>query len=78
VTGSAASFAAAASLTLDDGAVGGETGDVDRSTGLRAHLLHDVASGRLAILQVSLRLLLDVVDKVVNHRHGDANGQNGD
>jgi hypothetical protein len=78
VTGFAASFAAATSLTLGDGAVGGESGDVDWSARLRAHLLHDVAGGRLAVLQVALRLLLDVVNKVVNHRHRNANRQDGD
>lgn len=77
MTRSAASFASA-SLTLDDGAVRGEASNVDWSASLGAHLLHDVTSGRLAILQIALGLLLHVVNKVVNHRHGDADGEDGD
>jgi hypothetical protein len=70
VSGAAATVASG--LTLDDGAVGG---DFHGLAGLGAHLLHDVTGRRLAVLQVALGLLLNVVNKVVNHGHGDADGE---
>jgi hypothetical protein len=67
MSGAAATIAS--SLTLDDGTVGGNFHGL---VGLGAHLLHDVTGRRLAVLQVALGLLLNVVNKVVNHGHGDA------
>jgi hypothetical protein len=71
---SGAAAAIASSLTLDDGSVGG---NFHWLAGLGAHLLHDVTGRRLAVLQVALGLLLNMVNKVVNHGHGNADGEDG-